>query len=840
MARKESSGDDRDGADTAAMELMVLDRLLYRNRSQHRSAKYYTHVLEVRRACGAFAAPKLPDLLAEGLGLIARVPDSRNGRAREAWVRSAAGGLRRMRVAAVACAHSLETIVKASKLLAHQVSQTYFMALSTVFLASLARLFACNLHLGGRLLLVHGALLRTFLAQPCLSDTVSTAELAECRVPEDTVSFLSRLSEAGGAHKTSRMKNESNAAGSFSGNRGTENTGRQPSSSSSAPVATSGESPPGEQGSGGGDADGSDDDSDDTGVHIGRVASVEAEEVNRADAASKEALNGAESRRLAAGVGEGRTSVREGRAAAVTTGLAGGMSAAGRLGGGGVGGDDGGGSGHASGHRDNVSGVHGAKMPRKKVVLASEFSDSSSDEDRETECSKSGPKTPQPSTSARALVETGHSTSPSPEVPRQKLPVHHQPSLFFSSTPRRARQPGPKPLSGEADDSSNAAATGPTESAAPAVPSDRGDVGLSGDASDVRASSAARQAPPAAGAGAVARAGQSEPPVGWVIDVRPTPPSDIPLLSRRKKKRRKKAGGGLAAAGLAASTGHKDTVSSAATDGDISVRDEDPHPASSALLEPGMPTGRGGGGGDGGRSAQATSIGEEEPVEAQGAGVSDAATPGRRQASCSNTGRGSGSGEDDEECKIGATNAPGLSKDTTGRPKKATSTPRSGVTNSRKPGTAVLPGTAADAGADAGVAASAATAEAGRGTLGRSVNTGRVPQKGTVHAADGPESESRGDLRMTLKMTQLASAGNSKRSASETERQPKETDKTIGSGGGGQAGTKRSSSGEGREEESKRVKKPKKKKKKKTGAGGSFSLSAVKRDDIDDIFGSLT
>lgn len=34
-------------------------------------------VLQVRRACGAFAAPKLPDLLVEGLDLIARVPDSR-------------------------------------------------------------------------------------------------------------------------------------------------------------------------------------------------------------------------------------------------------------------------------------------------------------------------------------------------------------------------------------------------------------------------------------------------------------------------------------------------------------------------------------------------------------------------------------------------------------------------------------------------------------------------------------------------------------------------------------------------------------------------------------------
>ncbi|CAN0495581.1 unnamed protein product [Ectocarpus sp. 12 AP-2014] len=700
------------------------------------------------------------------------------------------------------------------------------MALSTVFLASLARLFACNLHLGGRLLLVHGALLRTFLAQPCLSDSVSTAELAECHVPEDTGSFLSRLREAGGAHKTSRMKNENNAAASFSGNRGTENTSRQPSSSSSTPVATTGESPPGEQGSGGGDADGSDDDSDDTGVHIGRVSSAEAEEINRADAA--------------AGVAEGRDSGRKGRTAAATTGLAGEISAARRLGRGGVGGDDGGVSDHAGGDGDNASGVHGEKRLRKKVVLASEFSDSSSDDDRETECCKSGPKTPQPSTSTPVRLETGHSTSPSPEVPQQ-LPVHHQPSLFFSSTPRRAQQPGPKPLSGGADDSSKAAATGLTESAAPAVSSDRGDVGFSGDASDMTASSAARQEPPPTGADAVPTVGQREPPVGWVIDVRPTPPADIPLLSRRKKKRRKKAGGGMTAAGLAAtSTGHKDAVSSAATDGDISARDEDPHPASSAVLEPGMPTGRGGGDGGGGRSAQATSTGEEEPVKAQGAGVSDAATPGMRQASCSNTGCGSGGGEDDEECKSGATNAPALSKDMTGRPKKATSKPRSGVTNSSKRGTVVLPGTAADAGADAGGAASAATAEASRGTLGHVVNTGRVPQKGRVHAADGSESESRRDLRMTLQMPQLTSAGNSKRSAPETERQPKETDKTIGSGGGGQAGTKRSSSGEGREEESKSVKKPKKKKKKKTGAGGSFSLSAVKRDDIDDIFGSLT
>lgn len=37
------------------------------------------------------------------------------------------------------------------------------MALSVVFLACLARLFACILHLGGRLLEIHGALLRVVL-----------------------------------------------------------------------------------------------------------------------------------------------------------------------------------------------------------------------------------------------------------------------------------------------------------------------------------------------------------------------------------------------------------------------------------------------------------------------------------------------------------------------------------------------------------------------------------------------------------------------------------------------------------------------------------------------------
>lgn len=47
--------------------------------------------------------------------------EHRNGRAREAWVRSAAAALQRMSIAAVVCAEVLEATVQASKHLAHQV-----------------------------------------------------------------------------------------------------------------------------------------------------------------------------------------------------------------------------------------------------------------------------------------------------------------------------------------------------------------------------------------------------------------------------------------------------------------------------------------------------------------------------------------------------------------------------------------------------------------------------------------------------------------------------------------------------------------------------------------------
>lgn len=59
--------------------------------------------------------------------------DIRNGRAREAWVRSAAATLQRMSIAAVACAEVLEPTVQASKHLAHQVIALLVVGETVVF-----------------------------------------------------------------------------------------------------------------------------------------------------------------------------------------------------------------------------------------------------------------------------------------------------------------------------------------------------------------------------------------------------------------------------------------------------------------------------------------------------------------------------------------------------------------------------------------------------------------------------------------------------------------------------------------------------------------------------------
>lgn len=81
-----------------------------------------------------------------------------------------------------------------SAFLCLQVSQTYFMALSTTLLACLARLFACNLHLGGRLLEVHGALLRTLLVRkavfPCLRQAFFKRVRAGWRLMTNTQEWL--------------------------------------------------------------------------------------------------------------------------------------------------------------------------------------------------------------------------------------------------------------------------------------------------------------------------------------------------------------------------------------------------------------------------------------------------------------------------------------------------------------------------------------------------------------------------------------------------------------------------------------------------------------------------
>ncbi|CAM9462324.1 unnamed protein product, partial [Laminaria digitata] len=424
-------------------EILVLNRLLYRNRSQHRSAKYFTLALEVRRACRTFAAPDVPELLAKGLSVLARVPDSRNGRAREAWVRSAAAALQRMSVAAVACAEVMEATVQASKHLAHQISQTYFMALSVVFMACLARLFVCSLHLGGRLLEVHGALLRTLLAQPSTSECLPAAALAACGIPEETATFLSLLRGAGRASKLRGVKAPDKAAAA-AGTAGTAAAsskaflGATPVGSfMSAPfptaVRTSGNGGANTGGhrevvgaSGGlvagGDGDG--DDSDDTGVRIGRAVAVE--QVEKIPPAGK----------VFRGEGAAATKMVE-RQGGRRGGKA--ESDAGRTGGEAEGGSrsDGGGGG-----RD---GERRVEPPRKKVVLASEFSDSSDDESDNSSITKPERQQQQQQHSRKksaatttSLIGAEASRSGSTTPPRPSLPP---PPVFSSAN----KPPRPQP-----------------------------------------------------------------------------------------------------------------------------------------------------------------------------------------------------------------------------------------------------------------------------------------------------------------------------------------------------------------------------------------------------------
>lgn len=87
---------------------------------------------------------------------------SRSGRARETWVRSAAGELRRMRISVAAIAYSLETIVVASRHLAHQVRAVRWASPPRL----LCRMCCLALWVLSSLLLLP---LRPFLTKPCFS-----------------------------------------------------------------------------------------------------------------------------------------------------------------------------------------------------------------------------------------------------------------------------------------------------------------------------------------------------------------------------------------------------------------------------------------------------------------------------------------------------------------------------------------------------------------------------------------------------------------------------------------------------------------------------------------------
>eukprot|EP00903_Cladosiphon_okamuranus_P018365 g16894.t1 len=551
-AGNDSGGNDRDGADAVDLELTVLDRLLYRNRSQHRNAKYFTLVLEVRRACTKFSAPKLPDLLAKGLGLVASVPDSRNGRARDTWVRSASTELSRMRVAAIACAYSLESIMKASKHLAHQVSQTYFMALSTVFLACLARLFACNLYLGGRLLQVHAVLLRTLLAQSCTLEYLSASDVAECRVPADTVSFLSRLREAGGARKATRVQNnqDSSNAAAISGLRGSDHAAVPPAPPPATPKSSS--HPERSETGTSASLDDEDGDEDDTGEHIGRVPTATEEGAGEEAEMDKAVDSADEKNALQSTKKLGKTAVESrggdgGRARAVTAaeaGVDGRANKAQRASGGS------GDSGSGGADKKRVGPV------RKKVMLASDFSDSSSEDESDTGITAVTVESSIGRSSKKALERPTPSQLPAENeaTPVSKIsserPSRHQPSLFFPSTPRRVQQARSKP--------NDHATSGPVAAAAATVTSLASTSGGTGTGDGVAGASAAaaRGGTPKLTGVVAAPVAEQVGGVGWMIDPTPTPrpaPSTSFAvgagLSGRKRKG-KKSGLGRGAGGV--------------------------------------------------------------------------------------------------------------------------------------------------------------------------------------------------------------------------------------------------------------------------------------------------
>ncbi|CAN0155916.1 unnamed protein product [Scytosiphon promiscuus] len=937
----DSAENDRAGSDAAVTELMVLDRLLYRNRSQHRSGKYFTHLLEVRRACRMLAAPKVPDLLAQGLSLIARVPDSRNGRAREAWVRSAAAGLRRMRVSVSACASSLETIMLASRHLAHQVSQTYFMALSTVFLACLARLFACNLHLGGRLLEVHGALLRTLLAQPCTSECLSASGLAECRVPADTASFLTRLRGSGSTPKTPQRKRPQSRSSGGSGAAAAA-AANNPLPAASGPAtnnSSSGASSSGEQGgTGSGDGQGpsltvatasssaarpatqvaaavndDDYDVDDPGVHIGRAAPTEAADGDHSTFPSAEvSIKGS----AAAGGSDGggrphgavvaqdpaRSSTDErehqggetARGSGTAGAVAGSKSETSRwrgdggggegkrgedaeIGGGATRGVSGAGGASGSGGGSRARGVTpSTNHQRKKVILASEFSDSScssSEDEDEGEgpgvvggirsTNKSGrhetPSPPSKDPPQQRLASTvgvvgvvGVATNaalPLPSEPSLRQPPSN-PSAKSPSEPRHSeppRNPHPDPKTTSEIGSSPAAPPAAAEVALSAPPpgSPCHVDAKGGDLADT-APAATPQAPTTAAA--VLGSGE---PLGWVIDSRPSPIGNTPP-SRGRQKGRGRGGNksppaaAAGAAGAAAPAADPCGVANPASGSrglGAGLREQAGSTTSAAKV-----SGKVVYAGDGGDDVDRESSGGAKPgtepelvVRGVVADVAETVAGPRYDASCE-PGGSAGSGSPEIAPRSSKDPAPGRSAATIDSERVRGAAPAAGGVS----GGADVAGVKGGGGGAGTAAARPRRSELQEAKRKDPPSKKDAETEVAVASNVGPgavlalgRQAPRGKGSVKIKAQSCSGPGEARVAP------PSGTGKEANSGGGGGggrnggSGTKRRSSHEGREETPKRLKKPKKETKKRKKGASSGGLGGGKRNAIDDIFGSL-
>lgn len=149
---------DANAVHSIGLEVAVLAKMIYRNKSQHGRTKYYQQLERVRRVFEKrLDAERIPALLTDSVALLGRKPEKAVIRLHQQWARSLITSARKLKAALAVVTEGLQAILDCSRLLAHQISRTYFMALCLALLAGQSRLYVCGLYLAGRLMEVHGA-----------------------------------------------------------------------------------------------------------------------------------------------------------------------------------------------------------------------------------------------------------------------------------------------------------------------------------------------------------------------------------------------------------------------------------------------------------------------------------------------------------------------------------------------------------------------------------------------------------------------------------------------------------------------------------------------------------